>query len=51
MWPTLYNDTNVEFTMQFGNNQPQNVLKNKGLCSVNACEILTPIYTFEDRPV
>ena len=51
VWMTLSNDTNVGFTVQFGNNQPQSVLKKKGLRSVDAREVLTPIYTYGDRPV
>lgn len=51
VWLTLSNDTNVAITVQFGTNQPQNVLKKKGLASVDPREILTPLYTYGDRPV
>ena len=51
VWLTLSNDTNVAFTEQFGSNQPQNVLKKKGLLSVDPREVLTPIYAYGDRPV
>lgn len=51
VWLTLSNDTNVAVTVQFGSNQPQNVLKKKGLASVDPREILTPLYFYGDRPV
>ena len=51
MWLTLSNDTNVAVTVQFGSNQPQNVLKRKRLASVDPREIITPLYTYSDRPV
>ena len=51
VWLTLSNDTNVAFTMQIGSNQAQNVLKRIGLRSVDAREVLTPVYTYGDRPV
>lgn len=51
VWLTLSNDTNVAVTVQFGSNPPQNVFKKKGLRSVDPREILTPIYTYGERPV
>ena len=48
---TLSGDTNVAVTVQFGSNQPQNFIKKKGLVSVDPREILTPLYTYGDRPV
>lgn len=51
VWMTLSNDTNVAFTVRFDNQQPQNVLKKKGLASVDPREVLTPLYMYGDHPV
>ena len=51
VWLTLSNDTNVAFTAQFGSNQAKNILKKKGLSTVDPREVLTWIYTGDNRVV
>lgn len=51
VWLTLSNDTNVAVTVRFDNNQSQNVLKKKGLASVDPREVLTPLYPYGDHLV
>ena len=49
VWLTLSNDTNVAFTAQFGSNQAKNILKKKGLSTVDPREVLTWIYAGDNR--